>query len=316
MSDSSTTLRLGSRGSLLARTQSQLVADALQQRHPGLAVPLEIVKTSGDQITERPLHEFGGKGLFTKELEQALLDGRIDFAVHSFKDVPVTMPLVDTSELVFAAVPVREDPRDVLAWREVSAGRTIASLPARARVGTGSLRRRCQLLDLRPDLLIEPIRGNIDTRLRKLREGQFDAIVLALAGVRRAALFDSAHMEPIDDEVLCAPGQGALALQCRRDDARTRELLGALNDEASALCVEAERGIVLGLHGDCHSPIAARATVDGKTLRLKAAVGARDGDPPVIRADSKGPATAMRDVVERVLGQLRAQDAAQLLRGR
>src|SRR4051794_6130455 len=139
---SPTVLRLGTRGSLLARTQSQLVADALQARHPGLRVDLHIVKTSGDQITERPLHEFGGKGLFTKELEQALLAGEVDFAVHSFKDVPVTMPLVDTTDLVIAAVPEREDPREVLAFRDP----TQHVIPPRARVATSSLRRRCQLL--------------------------------------------------------------------------------------------------------------------------------------------------------------------------
>src|SRR5687768_18563534 len=167
------TLRLGTRGSLLARTQSMLVADALERAHLGLKIEMHIVKTTGDQITDRPLHEAGGKGLFTKELEQALLAGEIDFAVHSYKDVPVTMPLVDQADLVIAAVPTREDPRDVLVSRKA---KRLADLPPGARVGTGSLRRACQIVHARPDVVIEPVRGNIDTRLRKLTEGHYDAI--------------------------------------------------------------------------------------------------------------------------------------------
>ncbi|HZK82336.1 MAG TPA: hydroxymethylbilane synthase, partial [Humisphaera sp.] len=248
-------LRLGTRGSLLARTQSGIVGRMLEQAHPGLTIELITFKTSGDQITERPLHEFGGKGLFTKELEQALLAGQIDFAVHSYKDMPTTMPLVEQEELMVVAVPVREDFRDVLVANRAI---TIAELPQGAKIGTGSLRRRCQLLSRRPDLIIEPIRGNIDTRLRKQREGQFDAIVLAMAGIRRVGLFDSQTMLPIGpDDLLPAPGQGALALQCRRSDSRTRELLMVLMDERTAVCVKAERELVRLLNGDCLSPIAA-----------------------------------------------------------
>src|SRR3954451_16983919 len=164
-------LRLGTRGRLLARTQSQLVADALQARHPDLRVDLHIFKTSGDQIAERPLHEFGGKGLFTKELEQALLAGAIDLAVHSYKDVPVTMPLVDTSDLVIAAVPERENPFDMLVC---PTAHRITDLPTGAHVGTGSLGGGRERLAGRPDLMVDGIPGNIDTRDRKLREGQFD----------------------------------------------------------------------------------------------------------------------------------------------
>ena len=178
-------LRLGTRGSRLALAQSQMMADAIMQAHRGVRVELITIRTSGDRIADRPLSEFGGKGLFTKELEQALLSEQIDLAVHSYKDVPVTMPLVDVSDLIIAAVPKREDARDVL----IAAARSIEDLPDGARVGTGSTRRRCQLLDRRPDLRIESIRGNIDTRLRKLRERQYDAIILAMAGIRRAQLF-------------------------------------------------------------------------------------------------------------------------------
>jgi hydroxymethylbilane synthase len=305
-------LRLGTRGSLLARTQSQLVAGELQSRFPGLQIELTVFKTSGDQITDRPLHEFGGKGLFTKELEQALLDRQVDFVVHSFKDVPVTMPLVATGELIIAATPPREDPRDVLVPRQGS--RSLADLPQGARVGTGSLRRRCQILAIRPDLRVEGLRGNIDTRLRKLRAGDYDAIVLATAGVVRAGLFDPVSMSPLD-EILSAPGQGALALQCRRDDGLTRDILLALHDEATAACVRAERQVVLGLNGDCHSPIAALAVVQGRTLLLRACVGGRDGVPPIIDADGSGLISESQSVVDQVLRKLRALGAPRMLLG-
>jgi hydroxymethylbilane synthase len=311
---SSQPLRLGTRGSLLARTQSQLVADELAHVHPGLRVELITVRTTGDRITDRPLHDVGGKGLFTKELEQALLANGIDFAVHSFKDVPVTMPLVDTSDLVIAAVPRREDPRDAMAVRDASA----EMLPRGAKVGTSSLRRRCQLLENGQDYRIVPLRGNIDTRLRKLRDGEYDAIVLAMAGLLRAGLYDGSFMRPLDlDRMLPAPGQGALALQCRERDERTRALLRALNDVDTALCVEAERAVVAALEGDCHSPIAALASVTGgdpnaPEVHLRVAVGARDGVPPILRASATGtPASA----VEQVIQSLSAAGARALLRG-
>jgi hydroxymethylbilane synthase len=308
-----TVLRLGTRGSLLARTQSQLVANALEKAHAGLHVELIVLRTSGDQITDRPLHAFGGKGLFTKELEQALLAGDIDFAVHSFKDVPVTMPLVDQSGLVIAAVPEREDSRDVLAS---SAPRRVEELPQGAKVGTGSLRRRCQLLALRPDLKVESIRGNIDTRLRKLREGQFDAVVLAAAGLKRAGLFEDSSMAMVGWETLLpAPGQGALALQCRKEDARTRELLAALNDPDAADCVSVEREVVAALEGDCHSPIAALATVAAGFIQLRAAVGARDGEPPILRAAATAPRDQAARAVGMVMESLVKQGVRQILHG-
>ena len=302
-------LRLGTRGSLLARTQSQLVADELMRRRPGLRVELVTVRTTGDRITDRPLHEMGGKGLFTKELEQALLAKDVDFAVHSFKDVPVTMPLVDTSDLVIAAVPKREDPRDVVVMHDPSRG----ALPHRARVGTSSLRRQAQLLELGNDFTILPLRGNIDTRLRKVRDGEYDVVVLAMAGLMRAGLFDALFMKPLDPgkAMLPAAAQGALALQCRADDARTRDLLTTLNDPATAACVAAERGVVRGLNGDCHSPIAALATVDAADgqMSLLAAVGARDGRPPVVRAEASGPAADAPALVSQVVKLLLSRGA-------
>jgi hydroxymethylbilane synthase len=315
MSSSSepTVLRLGTRGSLLARTQSQLMADELERRHPGLHVELVIFKTSGDQIADRPLHELGGKGLFIRELEMALLSGEVDFAVHSYKDVPVTMPLVEQENLTIAAVPPREDPRDVL----VSAkGKSIQELPAGAVVGTGSLRRRSQLLAARPDLRIEMIRGNIDTRLRKLVAGEFDAIVLAHAGIKRAALFDSEIMTPIGtDELVPCAGQGILAVQCRRDDAPTAELLSVLHNAPASLCSRLEREVVRLLEGDCHSPIGVVAAVQEGQVRLRAAIGRRGGEIPVLHASAEAPLERPDGAVAIVMQQLSDQDVRAHLHG-
>lgn len=311
MSTPTPTLRLGTRGSLLAKTQSQLVASEIEKRNPGLAVELVIFKTEGDRIQNKPLYEFGGKGLFTQELEKALLSGEVDFAVHSFKDVPVTMPLVDTSDLIFGAVPEREDPRDVMISLK---HRGIDELPRGAKVGTGSLRRRCQLLERRPDLVIEPVRGNIDTRLRKLREGQFDAVILAAAGLRRTGLFDDAEMVILEPDILLpAPGQGALALQCRKDDARVREALNAVDHPTSHACVRAERQIVQALSGDCHSPIAAFAQIENQQMLMRVAVGGRDGRPPVLRAQGQAPVEKSGDAVAGAMETLEKQGVRQLL---
>lgn len=313
MPNTAHTLRLGTRGSMLAKIQSGQVADELEKRHPGLRVELCIIKTTGDQIADRPLHEAGGKGLFVKELEQSLLDEQVEFAVHSLKDVPVTMPLVQQENLMVAAVPLREDPRDLLIS---SKAKTLAELPQGARIGTGSLRRRSQLLAARPDLLVEGIRGNIDTRLRKLQEGEFDAIVLALAGIKRAGLFDSEIMTPIDPaELLPAAGQGALSLQCRRDDVRTRELLAILDDPTTAACVLAEREVVRLLNGDCFSPIAAFARIADGQLELRVAVGRRGGGTPLLRAVAVGPADQAEAVAGQAFRQLSDQGVAAHLHG-
>jgi hydroxymethylbilane synthase len=307
-------LRLGARGSMLSRMQSGMVADLLEKAHPGLTVELVLIKTSGDTISDRPLYEFGGKGLFTKELEQAMLKSEIDFAVHSFKDVPVTMPLVDTAELVVAAVPKREDPRDVLACTKA---KSIDELPQGAKVGTGSLRRRSQLRAARPDLNIELIRGNVDTRIKKMRTGEFDAVLLALAGLKRSGLFDETDMSIIDaDELLPSAGQGALCLECRRDDPRTRELLGALNDADSFLAVRLEREIVRQLNGDCHSPIAVLVSFeeDGR-MRMRAAVGRSGGEPPVVRVQTWADRASAENLPVQVLTMLIEGGAERLLMG-
>ena len=280
-----TTIRLGARGSLLSRLQSGIVARMLESAHPHVRVELVAISTSGDRIHDRPLHDFGGKGLFTKEIEQDLVRGEIDLAVHSYKDVPVTMPLVDSKEiLAISATPPREDPRDVLLSEKA---RSIAELPLGAKVGTGSLRRQAQLLALRPDLQVLPIRGNVDTRLRKLKSGEYDAIILALAGLKRAGLFDPSIMTPLaTDQFLPAAGQGALALQCRSSDADLLRLLEPLNDSGTALAVQLEREVVRLLDGDCHSPIAALATLTDSHATLQALVAARDGKPPLLRAQT------------------------------
>jgi hydroxymethylbilane synthase len=231
--------------------------------------------------------------------------------VHSYKDVPVTMPLVDQSELIIAAVPKREDPSDVLMCAKA---RSIEELPKDARVGTGSLRRKAQLMEHRPDLIIQGIRGNIDTRLRKLRDGECDALILAAAGLKRCGLFDALIMSPLTN-MLPAAGQGALAIQCRKGDVATQKVLVSLDDSESRACVDAERAIVAGLNGDCHSPIAALATVVGGDLHLRAAVAAREGELPIIHAESVSPADHAAHAVDQILDKLRRAGADKLLHG-
>ena len=301
-------LRIGTRASLLATRQTGWVADRLRAENPGLEIEIIQITSTGDRIQDRPLYEFGGKGLFTQELEIALLEHRVDLAVHSFKDVPVTMPLVQQSGLIFAAVPKREDPRDAMI---ATAVRRIQDLPRGAKVGTGSLRRRCQLLAMRGDLVIEPIRGNIDSRLRKLREGQYDAVILAMAGLKRAGLFEAACMTAIlPQEMVPSAGQGALALQCRADDAQTQQIAAAMEDAESRLCVLAERHLVLELNGDCHSPIGALATIEKGIMTLHGALGGSDGNPPVAKSSvSAAPEKIMglvADLAERLTKELGA----------
>jgi len=308
-----TRVRLGTRGSLLARSQSALVAAQLLAGYPDLQIQTIIVKTTGDRITDRPLYDSGGKGLFVKELEQALLADQIDVAVHSCKDVPTTMPLVDQRRLTIAAIPPRGDPRDLLICPNAA---TIDALPAGATVGTGSLRRRCQILGRRRDLKIEPLRGNIDTRLKTLREGRFDAAVLACAGIERAGLMEPHWMHAIGlDVLLPAAGQGALALQCRRDDHATTALLKSVDDPMTHACVLAERSIVAAVDGDCHSPIGVLAQIIGEKIWVRAVIGRRDGEPPTIAAEAKMPFIDLPHAVNAVIAQLRERGVGKLLHG-
>ncbi|WP_437652292.1 hydroxymethylbilane synthase [Sorangium sp. So ce1182] len=261
---------LATRRSALALAQSRAFARSLEAAVPDLSLrELEVV-TSGDRTQDRSLQDIGGKGLFIKELEEALLDRRADFAVHSIKDVPAEI----APALCLACIPAREDPRDALVTRS---GAPLADLPAGARVGTSSLRRAVALREARPDLVIEPVRGNVDTRLRKVSDGAFDAIVLALAGLKRLGLADRAT-EVLSPEVsLPAIGQGALGIECRTDDESVRDVLSALADAEATTCVTAERAVMAAVEGSCRTPVAAYAVRDGGALWLRALLAEPDG---------------------------------------
>ncbi|WP_433934696.1 hydroxymethylbilane synthase [Sorangium cellulosum] len=263
-------LTLATRRSALALAQSRAFARSLEAAVPGLTLrELEVV-TSGDRTQDRSLQDIGGKGLFIKELEEALLDRRADFAVHSIKDVPAEI----APALCLACIPAREDPRDALVTRS---GAPLAELPTGARVGTSSLRRAVALREARPDLQIEPVRGNVDTRLRKVVDGAFDAIVLALAGLKRLGLADRAT-EVLSPEVsLPAIGQGALGIECRTDDSTVRDVLAALADRETTTCVTAERAVMAAVEGSCRTPVAAYAVRDGDALWLRALLAEPDG---------------------------------------
>ena len=266
-------LRIGTRGSRLAQTQTELVCRALAAAHPALAAPgaldLVVIRTTGDRVTDRPLAELGGKGLFCKEIEAALLERRVDLAVHSIKDLPTWLP----EGLVLGAVLEREDPRDVLIARTPA---TIADLPEGAVIGTASVRRKAQLLAHRPDLRVVNFRGNVDTRLRKLAAGEVDATLLALAGLRRLGLED-AGVVLAPEQMLPAVGQGALGVECRADDAGSLSLLAAIDHPASAACVRAERALLAALDGSCHTPIAGHAEIAAGRLHLRALIARQDG---------------------------------------
>jgi hydroxymethylbilane synthase len=263
-------LTYATRRSALALAQCRAFVRTLQAHHLDLELHELLVVTTGDRIQDRPLSDIGGKGLFVKEIEEALLASKADLAVHSIKDVPAVLP----EGLAIACVPPREDPRDVLVSPR---HRTLADLPERARVGTSSLRRKLSLLTLRPDLDVAPIRGNVDTRLRKLDEGEFDAIVLAGAGLRRLGLEGRATEVFSVAMSLPAIGQGALGIEIRSEDAVTRALLAPLHHAETAVCVAAERGVLLALDGDCKTPIAAHAERTGASMRLRAFVSEPDG---------------------------------------
>ncbi len=264
------TIRIGTRGSQLALTQSSNVRDALQALHPQLRVELVVIKTTGDKIVDVPLAQVGGKGLFVKEIEDGLLSGEVDLAVHSMKDVPSELP----EGLIIGAVPVREDPRDVLAAREA---RSLAELRTGAKVGTSSLRRMAQVLRDRPDVTVESLRGNLDTRLRKLEEGLYDAVILAAAGLHRMGWRNriSGYLDPV--RFVPAIGQGAIGIEVRRNDARIREIVSVLHDRDAAMALEAERGFLAELEGGCQVPIGGHARVIGGEVEFTGIVCSLDG---------------------------------------
>ena len=278
-------LRLGTRGSKLALVQTNLVRAALAQAVPELAAPdaIEIVtiKTTGDAIQDRPLSEAGGKGLFVKEIEEALLSGRIDGAVHSMKDMPTAQP----AGLVIAAFLQREDARDVLIAGSVA---RIADLKQGAIVGTSALRRRAQLLHLRPDLQIVNLRGNVDTRLAKREAGQVEATLLALAGLKRLGMAHAGTPVP-ESEMLPAVGQGAVCIECRAGDTETRESLAAINHANTATSVTAEHAMLSVLDGSCRTPIAGHAVLTAGGLHLRALIAKPDGSQ-LITTERRGAA--------------------------
>ena len=263
-------LIFATRPSKLARWQTNYVINELKSLHPDLECEEKVITTQGDRILDKPLPEIGGKGLFTQELESELLNGDVHCAVHSLKDLPVENP----AGLTVGCIPVRADVRDALIS---SKGYTLATLPQRASVGTSSLRRAAQILSLRPDINIRSLRGNVDTRLRKAMEGQYDAIILAGAGLTRLGLDNHVTEWLSLDAMLPAPGQGALAVQCRVDDEETIALLSRFENEATRKAVIAERAFLQGLGGGCSVPVAAYATGEDQVIRLTGLVISEDG---------------------------------------
>ena len=276
------TLKLGTRGSALALAQSTAVAKSLEALHPKLSVEIVIIKTAGDRNQVTPLAGMGGKGVFVKEIEEALLEGSVDLAVHSLKDVPAVLP----PGLTLAAFPRRADPRDILVTKD---GRDVESLAPGSRIGTGSLRRRAQISAVRPDLHFFPQRGNVDTRLKRLVEGSFDGILLAAAGLERLGLLSRVAASPIPEDVcLPAPCQGIVGIEMREDDEEWRELVLGLTDPAAAVEACAERGFLSKLGGSCQLPAAALSRFEGGRVRIRARILSPDGTR-VASAEAEGP---------------------------
>lgn len=300
------TLTIGTRGSALARWQTDWVIARLKSVWPELDCPIKLFHTSGDKLLDKPLPEIGGKGLFTEELENALKTGEIDLAVHSLKDLPID----DAAGLTIGAVGERDDPRDVLISHQY---RALTTLPHGARVGTSSLRRAAQLLAVRPDLKILSLRGNVDTRLRKALQGEYDAIVLAAAGVLRLGYGSHIADYLAYDVMLPAPGQGALAVQCRSDDRPTLDLLKPIDHLPTRSAVAAERAFLKGLGGGCSAPVAAlaEATQHSALITLTGLVASTDGRQ-VIRLSGEGPDPI--EVGRQLAQQALAQGAKELLK--
>ncbi|MEJ0074157.1 MAG: hydroxymethylbilane synthase [Alphaproteobacteria bacterium] len=280
-------IRIGTRGSPLALAQAGMVRDALAARGAGES-EIVTIRTSGDRIQDRPLSEAGGKGLFTKEIEEALLAGAIDLAVHSAKDMPTALP----EGLMLAACLPREDVRDAFISRKAA---SLRDLPQGAVVGTASLRRQAMVKRLRPDLSVVPLRGNVETRLRKLEAGEVDATLLALAGLKRLGLADKATALLDVQEFLPAVGQGAITIEARADDARTRELLGKIDHADTSVALACERAFLAVLDGSCRTPIAGHAVLDGDAISFRGVILRPDGSEAfeTSRAGSRRDAEAV-----------------------
>jgi hydroxymethylbilane synthase len=274
-------IRIATRKSPLAMWQAEHVAAELRRIHPGLEVEVLGMSTQGDKILDTPLAKIGGKGLFVKELEQGMLAGSADIAVHSMKDVPVELP----EGLHLPVIMQREDPRDAFVSNNF---KDLDELPQGACVGTSSLRRQCQLGERRPDLKIAPLRGNVNTRLRKLDEGEFDAIILASAGLKRLGFSERITSYIDAGQSLPAIGQGAIGIECRSDDERVNTLIAPLHHGETAACVRAERAMNHRLMGGCQVPIGGFAVLEGERLHLRGLVGEPDGSR-IIRAETTGP---------------------------
>src|SRR5262252_5441627 len=298
-------LRFGTRGSRLAVVQSTEVADALRAR--GHEVELVTIRTSGDRLADVALGEFGGKALFVKEIEEALLDGRVDVGVHSVKDMPATLP----PGLDLVALLPREDARDVLVTRD---GGDLDDLPKGAVVGSSSLRRRVLLLARRPDLRVEPIRGNVETRLAKLASGLYDAIVVARAGLVRLGIAPAHAVALSVDDFLPAAGQGVIGLEARADDAATVRLLRQLDDPTTRAAAGAERAFLRRLGAGCHTPVASYARLEGERLSLVGLVADPDA-VTVLRASIEGPATGAEALGVKLADELIGRGARALIGG-
>jgi hydroxymethylbilane synthase len=298
-------VRIGTRGSALALWQAEWVSSQLKAAHPGLTAELVTIKTQGDKILDVPLAKVGGKGLFVKEIEEALLEGQVDLAVHSMKDMPAEL----LAGLHVAAMPLREDPRDVLVMGE---GSGFADLPRGARVGTSSLRRAAQLLHLRTDLKLETLRGNLDTRLRKLETQGFHAVVLAAAGIKRMGLSHliTQYLEP--ELMLPAVGQGALGIETRIEDAPTNELVTGLAHLPTMVAVRAERAFLRRLQGGCQVPIGGYATLEGERLILTGIVADLQGRR-VIRRVLEGEARKAEEIGESLAEVVLSAGGAEIL---
>ncbi len=300
-----TTITIGTRGSQLALWQANWVKDAIGRRHPQLTVELSVIKTKGDKILDVPLAKVGGKGLFVKEIEEALLDGRIDLAVHSMKDMPAEIP----TGLCIGAIPEREEPRDVLISREHL---PLDRLATGARIGTSSLRRAAQLLHVRPDLVIVPLRGNLDTRLKKLHTESLDAIVLAAAGVRRLGLAD--RISQVLDEAVMLPavGQGALCIETRDQDARIGPVVDTLDDPSTRQVVMGERAFLHRLEGGCQVPIAGHGHIGPDGYTLTGLVCELDGSRQV-KLTRTGPESRSETIGLELAEALLAEGAGEIL---
>lgn len=298
-------LKLGTRRSALALWQANHIADRMRKAHPGLEVELVKIVTQGDRRTDVPLSQVGGKGLFVKEIEEALLRNDIDFAVHSLKDVPGVLP----EGLIITCTPQREDARDAFLGRE---GRKLKDLQPGAVVGTSSLRRVAQLKQQRPDLQIVAVRGNVDTRIRRLQNGDFDAIILAYSGLKRLGLNE--HVTELIDSAVMLPavGQGCLAIESRAADKETRDMLAPLHHADSFDCITAERGFLIEAEGSCQIPLAAHAVVEGDELTITGLFASPDG-AKVVKGIEAGPRAAADKLGRKLASRLLADGGREIL---